>query len=948
MENDNQHIAIETTEGPMLIIAGPGTGKTFTLVKRIANIIKTNKAIPEEIMAVTFTEKAARELLTRLSDEFARQNITANLNEMYIGTFHSICLRILKENLFHAAENENIRIIDSFEAAYLVCRNMDKFEFLGGFNELFPASMGKWNRALEVCRYVSLLSEELVDVDKMADDKSNDMQLLSKIIKRYNEILDKHNFIDFSSMQTKTYDFLKNSPDVLEKLQNKLKYIMVDEYQDTNYVQEQLMFLLAGETQNICVVGDDDQGMYRFRGATIRNILEFPDKFPDQKCRIIHLDVNYRSEPEIIDFYNRWMENQEGVDLFNWNKYRYPKNIRSSKARSSQINSVFKCIGDNNAQKMQNILNMIFELKSKNCIADYNQIAFLFRSVKNREATELAAFLENNGIPVYSPRSEMFFNSVEIKQIIGCLIMCFQTYFSDLKKNEFTYPINDELRKYYKNCINEALVLINENKKLHNDITCEYEFVSGLSGESNKSFLDIFYKLISNEPFKNYLSADMNDIILATKAARNLSEFSRMIAKFSDMYDMHLLNISNKAVLPEQFFNEYIKYLYIDGVGEYEDISEYAPHGCVSFMTIHQSKGLEFPVVVVGSLNSVPKRNTDVLIYQAENRFFHRAPFEPLSDIKYFDFWRLYYTAFSRAQNMLILSGERSKTGVFYDYMKNLPDIVEFNPSGQKFAEIKPIRYKKVYSFTSHIALYDGCPKQYKFYKEYGFAQNKMLHTSIGSLVHETLKSINDLAIEKRFDEINENKIKELFEIDLESITARTGFVLTDEQKKNALGHVIRYYFNRKDELYKALKAEEEIDLILDNYILQGIIDLIEYDASNDTLEIIDYKTGPKPSADPLSEKVEHYRKQLEIYAYLAEKRFNKKVSHMKLYYTSVNNGDPYIVFENDTDKIQKTINEVNETIYKIENKIFDDNVRNNYACKFCDMRFVCGKQECI
>lgn len=589
---------------------------------------------------------------------------------------------------------------------------------------------------------------------------------------------------------------------------------------------------------------------------------------------------------------------------------------------------------------------MIFELKSKNCISDYNQIAFLFRSVKSKEATKLAAFLENNGIPVYSPRSEMFFDSIEIKQIIGCLIMCFQTYFSDLKKNKFIYPINDELRKYYKSCINEVLKLIKDDKELQSGIFSEYEFISKLSEESNESFLDIFYKILSYKPFKNYLSADMNDIILATKAARNLSEFSRMIAKFSDMYDMHLLDQKNKVSLPERFFNEYLKYLYIDGVGEYEDISEYAPHGCVSFMTIHQSKGLEFPVVVVGSLNNIPKHNTDVLMYQAENRFFHRAPFEPLSDIKYFDFWRLYYTAFSRAQNMLILSGEKSKTGVFYDHIKNLPDISAFNTSGQRFAEIKPVKYKKVYSFTSHIALYDGCPKQYKFYKEYGFAQNKMLHTSIGSLVHETLKNINDLAIERHFDEIDENKVNELFEIDLESITARTGFVLTDEQKQNALGHVIRYYFNRKDEFHKVWKAEEEIDLILDNYILQGIIDLIEYDELTDTLEIIDYKTGPKPTSDPLSPKVEHYRKQLEIYAYLAEKRFGKRVIRMKLYYTSVNEGDPYIVFENDTDKIQKTINEVNETIYKIENKIFDDDVRNNYACKFCDMRFVCGKQE--
>ena len=133
-----------------------------------------------------------------------------------------------------------------------------------------------------------------------------------------------------------------------------------------------------------------------------------------------------------------------------------------------------------------------------------------------------------------------------------------------------------------------------------------------------------------------------------------------MISKFAFLHDMHQLTVRNKYTMPEELFNVYLKYMIEDGVGEYEDASEYAPDGCVSFMTIHQSKGLEFPVVVVGSLGNAPRRNSDPLMYSAESRFFHRRPFEPMSDIKYFDFWRLYYTAFSRAQNLLVLSKKKA------------------------------------------------------------------------------------------------------------------------------------------------------------------------------------------------------------------------------------------------------------------------------------------------
>ena len=416
---------------------------------------------------------------------------------------------------------------------------------------------------------------------------------------------------------------------------------------------------------------------------------------------------------------------------------------------------------------------------------------------------------------------------------------------------------------------------------------------------------------------------------------------SRLIKKFCFLHNMHSLNAENKIALPEEFFNIYLKFLYIDGIGEYEDESEAAPRGCVSFLTIHQSKGLEFPVVVVGSLGNVPRRNRDPLMLAAESRFFHRPPFEPLSDIRYFDFWRLYYVAFSRAQNLLVLAVKKEASRYFKAFMEHLPGLEALKP-GKAFAKVRAAHYKHIYSFTSHLSVYEGCPLQYKFYKEYAFAQNLMFHTSVGSLVHATLEDMNKCVIEGRPEYVTEEKIRQWFVLNYQSMMDQTGYDLTEEQQENALQQVIRYYRHRKDELGRVWKAEEEINLVLPDFILQGVIDLVE--GEGETVEIVDYKTGPKPDIKNHPEHVEHYRKQLEIYAYLIEKRYGKKVRRMHLYNTSTITGDPIISFDWSREAVDRTVAEITQTVKKIEAKEFEKGAQNTYACRFCDLRFVCGK----
>lgn len=427
--NEAQKEAISATDGLVLITAGPGTGKTFTLVKRAVYLIQECGIKPEQIMMATFTEKAAKELITRITNELAERNVSVNVNEMYIGTFHSLCLRIIKENLEFTRLKRNYRLLDTFDQKYLVFRNFHKFKNIEGIDELLSKG-GSWKRSDEICTYINHLSEEMVDIEALQSDDNPGIRTLGRVLSVYQEMLEEGNLIDFSTIQTECYKLLMQNKQILEELQDKLQYLMIDEYQDTNYIQEQIVFLLGAKHHNICVVGDDDQGLYRFRGATIRNILEFPHKFENEGCKIIPLVVNYRSNSDIVDFYNEWISTTSGHKFkFSWDIYRYQKKIEPHVKSDIQSPAVVKLFSkDDEDEWHEKILGFIKELKESGKLTDYNQLAFLFSSVKHQRVTALANFLERNGINVYSPRSDMFFKRDEIKLALGCLMLMFPKY----------------------------------------------------------------------------------------------------------------------------------------------------------------------------------------------------------------------------------------------------------------------------------------------------------------------------------------------------------------------------------------------------------------------------------------------------------------------------------------------------------------------------------------
>ena len=950
--NDQQKIAITTTEGPLLIIAGPGTGKTYTLVERIVYLIMEKNVRPEEILVATFTEKAAKELVTRITNRLYELGISININEMYIGTFHSICLRILKEHLEYTRIRKNFRMLDNFDQQYMVFQKINIFKNLPYYSDIFDSKKGSWSQARSIVKYVNNLSEELVDIDAMKTDEDSSVVAIANILGQYNEIMEEENLIDFSSIQTETYKLLNENPDILKGIQDKIQYIMIDEYQDTNYIQELLVFLLAGDRKNICVVGDDDQGLYRFRGATIRNILEFPKHFDN--CNEVKLVTNYRSEKEIIDFYNNWMATTDGRGYdFLWKNFRFEKEIKPGKKNYREGTSVIKCSGKEVEDDwFENVYTFITGLKESGVMEDYNQVAFLCKSVKNDRVVDLINYLEAKDIKVYSPRSEMFFNRKEIKEVIGCLIFCFPEYLADLKNRNFKFDFK-ELYDYYTNeCISAVNDLIKDGNielgkwlkskmLLHNDLS---------EGNADYAFVGLLYQLFQFEPFSSYLGIDMKSGTIDERPARNLSILTSILGKYEYLHRIDVFTQNNIKSSVEWFFNSYLRFLINGGITEYEDDSEYAPSGCVSFMTIHQSKGMEFPVVIVDSLQQTPRKDSDSSLEYIENKYFHRDVFEARDDIKFFDFWRLYYTAFSRAQNLLVLSCfEKSGHGAtpskyFEECYNELPDYQDVDLSNITLDKIKPVNIKDTYSFTSHIALYENCALQYKFFKELGFTQVRVGATLFGTLIHETIEDIHRAAMRHEERQITEENVREWLDTNYSTLSKSEHSYLGQGQIESAYKQILRYVDRNKEDWSRIQDAEVEVSLVKPEYILLGKIDLIK--GEGDTVEIVDFKSEHKPDIEKDKESIERYKKQLEVYAHLVEQKNDVKVSKMHLYYTGEEDGLPTITFEKSSERIESTIKEFDEVVDKIQNKDFSGRAKDKKLCQNCDLRHYCRRKE--
>lgn len=979
---------IDHVDGPLLVIAGPGAGKTTAIVERIVNMLQKGVR-PENMLVSTFTEKAAKELVTRVSDRLVEVGLgdKISLNEMYIGTMHSIFLDILKDYAEYTDLVKNYKILDEFDQMFIVYDHWKDFESIDGIEVLSPPETqgenhhprGRWSRAGDVCRYINKVREEMPHPEKLANADELEVRAMWDACKVYGGLLSAINALDFSDIQSKMLEMITRHKKVLADIQKKIRYLIIDEYQDTNSIQQEILLKLAGGGRaaldgrlvgkgdwggNICVVGDEDQSIYRFRGASVKNILTFEKNFTRDKCKKVILETNYRSHPDIVKFYNDWM------DGISWTRgeafFRYPKHIvPNPEKKRPDYPGVIKVTGESVEDWCERVYVFIDRLRKEKVVKDVNQIAFLFSSVQaenpyNRQPTDvkrLMDFLESKGIGVFSPRSGQYFQQDVVKYCVGFMVLVLPDALALNAKLGTLDMRGQPYYRYYVDCkdfLDRALTK-KENAPLKKWIKEKREELDDLVGSADYSFLSLFYRALQFPLFKQYLVVEKVDgTPQHSRDAYNLGMFTQILSKFEYTFGINVFKDKYLKRNITAFFSKFMRFLYNGGMQEFEDYDETIPSGCVSVMTIHQSKGLEFPVTVVGSLCKTPRSQFTRLDRLLESKYFHdkESDFEPLDSISDFDFWRLYYVAFSRPQNLLVLTGAPGGRGhsvfstPFVALAANVPEWTDqkFKSKNLQLKTVRAAKVKKDYAFTTDITAYERCPTQYMAFSHLGFAAERVASTMFGSLVHQTIEDVHKAF--KRDETITDEKIEAWFNANYESLILSLKAYLDPKRKQDALRQVKTYYQRSKSKFSQIVEAEFDVSVVQKDYILHGVIDLLRGDG--DSVEIVDFKTDKIPNMKDPEDKarVENYRRQLETYAQIVEKKYGKKVSQLHLYYTRAKRGEePKVTFPYDSAHAKQTLKQIDAVVAAIEaHKFSNAKVKKCQSlCGDCDMRFYCG-----
>lgn len=924
--NSEQKEAVFTTQGPLLIIAGPGSGKTKTLVARTIHLLENNVK-PSEIFLTTFSRKAANELFIRITESLREKQLDINIKDMYIGTMHSIFMRLIEENIEYSNYISDITRLDDIDQRFFIFINLKHFEKLSGYKKFFSLipCRNKWEKARKILEFLDALNENMIDLERLKlNSEAINFLYLAQI--KYKELLISDNVIDFSNMQRKLLNILLNHPNVLEKLNEKIKYIMVDEYQDTNIIQEKIIFLLGENYKNICVVGDDDQSIYRFRGANVQNILNFPQKF--ENCKIINLKTNYRSELDIIRFSKNWMRRLD------WNGNRYEKDINFPKDKPvSKTLSVIRIGGENDKKWCENIYKFISILKNTNKIDDYNQIAFLSHGLQDMRIKELTHYLNSKGINTYSPRIKNFYDKEEIKLIIGAILVFYpQTKILVFDGTNAT----KQIYHYYKNAIEELKIKLKDDVNLHKFLVKKRKEIINLKSYPNLK--EAFYELLQFKTFKKYFEFEEKSE-LELYNTHNIAMFLEILDKYEKLTKISEINEENINKYLRYFFMTYLRYLYDYKKSTYEN-EENFPKNAIPFLTIHQSKGLEFPIVLIDSLYSKPYVEREKT-YETElkQKLKIKEDDETLKNNNYFDFWRLYYVGFSRAKDLLVLTSPEQKKGnskvpseIFAPFFYNAfewNDSYHFKIDELNISKLNNEKPHKFLSYSSNINLYDFCPKKYNLIRNFKFIPYDNKGIEYGVFFHKLLEKINNYIITNQIlpaDDIIDKLIDEVKIIEKDKVL---NFNI-DSMKKSAEKYL---KYTNLDEIkyseYKVYNLEKD-------YVLEGVIDLVK--ETKDTYDIVDFKTGKYNK-----NQTKNYKRQLAIYKYLLSKELKDKEIRAFLYFDTLDY--PYLEVKIDEQNISSEIEKFNNTTNLLLSNVFPKRTYDK-NCEKCEFKYLCKEEN--
>lgn len=956
--NKEQLEAVKHKNGPLLIIAGAGTGKTTVITERIKFLIFGKLAKPEEILALTFTEKAAKEMEERVD-----LAMPYGYTQMWISTFHSFCDRILRREALHIGLSPRYKLLSEADAVALIRKNLFSFKLnyfrpLGNPNKFIEGMLQHFSRLqdedISPTDYLKYVQKKKTKKNTSEEERMELKKLteLSLAYQTYDDLKVKEGFMDFGDLIVKTLSLFRQRKNILKNYRDQFKYILIDEFQDTNFAQNELAKLLVGKEQNITVCGDDDQSVYRFRGAAVSNIVQFRKSFP--KLKIVVLTKNYRSTQEILDrSYDLIQKNNpdrlevvENID----------KKLRSQVAKDGEEIRFFHLdrVENEAEQVAKTIGDLIKEEKY-----DYRDFAILVRA--NNHAEPFGRALSRKGIPFQFLGPGRLFKQSEVIDLISYLKVLYNledsvSFFRLLAIEYFDIPGRDlaSLGAFAKRLnislfeacekVDQLYVSEKGKQKIKYIVGIINKHLGLLKKETAGQLL--YYFLEETKLLQKLLSPDS---VEAERRAQNIS-------KFFDKLKSYEVDHEDATVFAVVDFLELSREL---GESPLASDNDWTEVNAVNILTVHSAKGLEFPVVFLINLvgqrfPTIERRETipiaDDLIKEVL----------PVGDYHMEEERRLFYVGMTRAKDKLFLTAadyygeakreKRLSPFIFealgdtaisseqgLDNLKQL-SFLDYKAHPLAKATKEPLHID--YLSYSQIETFKNCPMHYKLKYIYKVPTPQSASLSFGSTIHLTLKDFYT-----KVKEGAKPSDKLLFEI-LKDDWIKEGYKGKVHEKKFMekgkmfLSDFLKKEFNAKN-LPLLLEQQFVVPLSLNGEYLKigGKIDRV--DALPDgRIEIIDYKTG----ANVPTQKEVDKDLQLNFYALAAMKikgqPFEKdpKDVLLTLYYFD---NQKKIQSVRSKEQLEKAVEEIFKTKKEIESSDFA--CSKSILCKSCEYSLICG-----
>ncbi|OGD31097.1 hypothetical protein A2W60_02480 [Candidatus Azambacteria bacterium RIFCSPHIGHO2_02_46_12] len=990
--NNEQKEAVTLEEGPALIVAGAGTGKTTVITKRIGWLIETGKAKPEEILAVTFTDKAAQEMEERVD-----RLLPYSYLNLEISTFHAFCDKILREHGIEIGLSTDFKVLSGTDGWLLVRENLNKFNLdyyrpLGNPTKFIHALIKHFGRAKdeEVWPedYLKYVQELKLNKDASPEDGDveNEVKRLEEVAGAYHvyqKLLLDNNSLDFGDLINYALRLFRQRPKILEYHRRRYKYILVDEFQDTNWAQYELIKLLAAPKNNVMVVADDDQSIYKFRGASVSNVLEFKKDYPQAKE--IMLVNNYRSPQNLLDLTYKF------IRLNDPNRLEYqlahgstgsPLKTKLSKrliAPHSEPAVIEHVAAKTDIEEARNVVEKIVELQEKKRLT-WDDFAILVRA--NNSAEPFLAELERRGVPYQFIASRGLYAKPIVLDILAYLRLLDNYHESASLYRVLNLP-----------CLNFSPGEIVEMTHLSRVKSWSlYETLKKAAGDAKtrSELLEKIEFLLDRVDKHSIIAKEKNVGAVVYAFLEDLGYLKHVIRAISEKSQADALNYLNQFYKkiehferqsPDKSLRTFIKRMDLiieagDEGGLETDI-EAGPE-TVKVLTVHGAKGLEFSYIFV--VNLVDRRFPTI---ERKEQIELPKPLIkeiiPEGDIHLEEERRLFYVACTRAKKGLFLTsaedygGARKKKPSRFlseiGFVKEEPSAekkkgareafeerMKEKPPAREKAEKQSFIIPSEFSFSQFKAL-ETCPWQYRFAHVLKIPVKGRASFSFGKSVHAALQKFFQLILEQA------NKTQtELFNGSQKSNPAATPSLdellkfyeqswidewyeskeRQNEYKENGKKMLKEFYEADKENWPRVRYIERGFKWKISDpdsgeiYPITGKIDRIDV-LPDGSFEIIDYKTGKPADAKKGIDK-----NQLLLYQKAAQEILKKPVSKLTYYYLENASKISFTGNEKDFQKLEK---EILEQIGQIKKGGFAP-APDPFKCRYCDFKEICEFRE--